>query len=600
MFEGLFGSDAKAVLEAIGRAQAVVEFDLDARVVWANDNFCQTMGYTLGEIVGQPHSMFLDANDAASPDYKAFWDRLRQGQCERREYRRLAKGHREIWIEASYSAVMKGGRAVKIVKIASDVTASKLKSLEERGKLDALSRAQAVIEFDPDGHILSANENFLASTGYRAEEIAGKHHAMFCTPDYAQSQAYRQFWQDLKNGKSSSGEVRRVTKGGRDLYIQATYNPIFDTSGKVFKVVKFAVDVTDRVRAVECLARGLKQLAEGDLEQTIDNRFPDNLEGLRNDFNQSVQQLREMIGSVGGNANAILDGTTEIRVAADALAKRTEQQAASVEETAAAVAQMTTTIADSTARAGEAGELVAKTRQSAEKSGDVVRQAISAMGAIEGSSHEISKIIGVIDEIAFQTNLLALNAGVEAARAGDAGKGFAVVAQEVRALAQRSANAAKEIKDLITNSSEQVQSGVALVGRTGAALEEIVAQVQEINRNVTAIVESSREQSEGLREINHAVGLMDQGTQQNAAMVEESNAATQSLADEAEALYSLISRFKTGKSSGSQKRLVQQSAPTSTRDHRQVQVATTNRKTARAVTAGNTALAQPSENWEEF
>ncbi len=298
--------------------------------------------------------------------------------------------------------------------------------------------------------------------------------------------------------------------------------------------------------AVEALAGGLAGLAVGDVAARIQAPFAPQYDSLRNDFNNAVEKLQAALQSVGRNASAIYAGAGEIRSAADDLAHRTEQQAAAVEETAAALEEVTTTVRDSAKRAEDVGNLVERTRLGAEKSGEVVRRAVSAMQQIEKSSGEISNIIGVIDDIAFQTNLLALNAGVEAARAGEAGKGFAVVAQEVRELAQRSANAAKEIKALINTSSEQVNSGVGLVGETGKALEAIVAEVQEINHHVGAIVTATREQSIGLQEINTAVNNMDQGTQQNAAMVEEQTAASHALAQEASALDDLLRQFKLG------------------------------------------------------
>ncbi|MBB4006721.1 methyl-accepting chemotaxis protein [Allorhizobium taibaishanense] len=319
---------------------------------------------------------------------------------------------------------------------------------------------------------------------------------------------------------------------------------------RVEREAQRAKDASDTKFAVEALAAGLARLSDGDVAYRIATPFVPGLDDLRMNFNGSVEKLQQALVNVRQNARGIDAGANEIRSAADDLSRRTEQQAASVEETAAALEQITTTVKDSTRRAEEAGALVSRTREGAERSGEVVRKAVSAMHEIEKSSSEISNIIGVIDEIAFQTNLLALNAGVEAARAGDAGKGFAVVAQEVRELAQRSAAAAKDIKGLIVSSGRQVQAGVELVAETGSSLETIVGEVQEINRHVSAIVEAAREQSVGLQEINTAVNTMDQGTQQNAAMVEQTTAASHSLAREAAALNDLLARFKLGDQPG--------------------------------------------------
>ncbi|OBZ92818.1 chemotaxis protein [Pararhizobium polonicum] len=308
--------------------------------------------------------------------------------------------------------------------------------------------------------------------------------------------------------------------------------------------------------AVTELGTGLQRLADGDVTFRLATPFIGSLDALREDFNSSMTTLQQTLQSVGNNALGIQVGSAEIRASADDLAKRTEQQAASVEQTAAALDEITASVKDSTVRAEEAGQLVARAKSGAQMSSAVVRNAIDAVGQIESSSQEISSIIGVIDEIAFQTNLLALNAGVEAARAGDAGKGFAVVAQEVRELAQRSANAAKEIKALISKSGNQVKTGVELVGQAGKALEAIVHEVDEINLRVSSIVEAAREQSIGLNDINRAVNVMDQGTQQNAAMVEESTAASHTLAAEASALTALLSNFKLGETAQAASRRV--------------------------------------------
>lgn len=296
--------------------------------------------------------------------------------------------------------------------------------------------------------------------------------------------------------------------------------------------------------AVHQLGTALKEMADGNLGFRLTEPFDAALDTVRTDFNHSAEKLQATLMAIGGNAFSIDGKAKEISVASNDLARRTEQQAASLEETAAALEQISTTVDGATKQAEEARSIVAKTRENAERSGVVVDRAVSAMDQIQRSSSEINNIINVIDEIAFQTNLLALNAGVEAARAGDAGKGFAVVAQEVRELAQRSANAAKEIKQLINNSTEQVRSGVTHVGETGRALGEIVTEVQSIDRHVNSIAETAKEQALALRSINTAVNSMDQATQQNAAMVEETSAASQSLASEASSLSGQIAQFR--------------------------------------------------------
>jgi methyl-accepting chemotaxis protein len=298
--------------------------------------------------------------------------------------------------------------------------------------------------------------------------------------------------------------------------------------------------------AIDHLASGLAKLADGNLAYRIDTIFAPKTEKLRTDFNSAVEKLQQTMQSLRANIDAIHVGSGEISSAADDLSRRTEQQAASLEETAATLDQITATVKNTAQGAVHAREVVSEAKTNADESGEVVRRAIDAMGGIETSSRQISQIIGVIDEIAFQTNLLALNAGVEAARAGDAGRGFAVVASEVRALAQRSAEAAKEIKGLISASTAQVVQGVDLVGATGKALERIVAQVAEIDTVVSRIAVSAQEQAAALHQVNTALNQMDQVTQQNAAMVEETTAAAHMLNKESDELARLVGRFQTG------------------------------------------------------
>ncbi|HEX5378786.1 MAG TPA: methyl-accepting chemotaxis protein [Phenylobacterium sp.] len=349
----------------------------------------------------------------------------------------------------------------------------------------------------------------------------------------------------------------------------------------------------ERLAVVRNLAEALGHLAQGDLAYRIDATFPSEYEQLRADFNGAIGRLSTTLNEIIGGAGAIRSGAGEISSAADDLSRRTEQQAASLEETAAALDQITVTVRKTASGAKTASDVVLAARGDAQTSGDVVRQAVKAMSEIEDSSSRIGQIIGVIDEIAFQTNLLALNAGVEAARAGDAGRGFAVVASEVRALAQRSADAAKEIKALISASASQVQSGVKLVGETGQVLQRIVDRVAEIDTLVTEIAASAQEQATGLHQVNTAINEMDQVTQQNAAMVEQSTAASHSLAQEAEGLAESVSRFRVEHGQADQDDHPVRRQP-------MVRAASHHRASSRAAVAALRRPQAEADGWEEF
>ncbi len=612
----------EGMIAALDRSQAIIEFTTDGRVLSANRNFLDTLGYTLEEVRGQHHSLFVDPAYRQSPEYRLFWEKLGRGEFDASKYKRIAKGGREVWIQASYNPVLdQSGKPYKVVKFATDITAAENESNELKAKIAAIGRSQAVIEFDLDGKILAANENFLATMGYSAAEIVGRHHSIFTDPDYAKSGEYRQFWDRLNRGEFVADKFLRLGRGGKEIWIQASYNPLVDLNGKPFKVVKFATDITqvenerrqaeaeraakaaEQALVVRSLATGLKELSAGNLVPRLNDQFAGEYEQLRQDFNAALNRLQETMQTVMSSTGGISTGAAEISQAADDLSKRTEQQAASLEETAAALEQITATVKKTAQNAKDASTIVTTAKSAAESGGQIVNTAIKAMDQIEQSSKQITDIIGVIDEIAFQTNLLALNAGVEAARAGDAGKGFAVVASEVRALAQRSSEAAREIKTLIKASSEHVASGVKLVGESGEALRKIVSQVVEINALVTEMAQAAQQQSTGIEEVNTAVTQMDQVTQQNAAMVEQSTAASRNLAGETAELSQLVSFFRVGAQDAPEARITAKPSPTSGHAVARSVPRPVARPAAggrRAATATALRPAAREDDWQEF
>ncbi len=538
-----WSNDSSSTLEALQKSFAIIEFEPSGKIITANPLFCEIMSCNLAEIQGRHHSLFAVPAEAGSQAYKDFWGRLNAGQFDSGEYKRVARDGREVWLQASYTPVLGGGKVVKVVKLALDITKARMKAAEDASVLQAIFRSQAVIEFDLDGIIVEANDTFQQVSGYSRDELIGRHHRMLAEPAYAASQAYADFWQKLRQGEFLADEFRRVGKGGREVWLEASYNPIFDANGDVTRIIKFATDLTTRMANVAFVGAALSRLAGGDLSARVEAALMPSLDQLRVDFNAAAEALHQALAQVSDGATAIHASAADITRTSDDLSRRSEQQAASLEETVAALEEITSRVKQSAESASKTNTVVSIARGEAEHSGQVVTQAIQAMTRIEKSSQEISQIIGVIDEIAFQTNLLALNAGVEAARAGDAGRGFAVVASEVRALAQRSAQAAKEIKALISTSTQEVSRGVGLVGETGVALRSIVEKVAEIDALVSEISESAQEQSTGLIEVNIAINQMDQVVQQNAAMVEQATAASHALTGEAGELATVVSRF---------------------------------------------------------
>jgi methyl-accepting chemotaxis protein len=848
-------ADLKSKVDAINTSQAVIEFNLDGTIITANDNFLGAMGYQLHEVEGKHHRIFVDAEYARSTEYAQFWEKLNRGEFQQAEYERFANGGRSVWIQASYNPIFdETGKPVKVVKFATDITENKVKSLDYAGKMEAISKAQAVIEFTPEGEIIYANDNFLNTLGYRLDEIVGKHHRIFVSSKDAATSEYQDFWNRLGRGIFDSGEYERFSKTGESVWIQATYNPITDNNGKVVKVVKFATDITEQKnkaeenaitanyanalklcqanvmladndmniiymndevlkmlqgrerelqkylpnfnvdkligtnvdgfhknpshqrkmvreitepyntrlnfdtlnfeltatpwvgtdgsrigtvvewvditdslkaqeeerkisnansqvkQALDCLtanamiadkdgniiymndavtsmmrdaesdlrkelpgfdakhlvgenidrfhknpahqrsmlsaltqtystqivvggrtfslianpiisdggerlgtvvewadrtkevgaekeidaiveaaaagdlsrriettgkdgfflnlAEGLNRLlgiaddvvadtvrifdalAHGNLTRQIDKEYMGSFGKLKQDANSTVERLTEIITRIRESASTVTTGASEIAQGNADLSKRTESQASSLEETASSMEEMTSAVKQTSENSVHANELANSARGKAQEGGDVVSKAVDAMNEINQASKKISDIIGVIDEIAFQTNLLALNAAVEAARAGEQGRGFAVVAGEVRNLAQRSAGAAKEIKDLIRDSVDKVEAGTSLVNASGKTLSEIIGAVDRVSSMIQEISTAASEQSAGIDQVNSAVAQMDEMTQQNAALVEEATAAGEAMSGQAQEMSQLMEFFTLNSQGG--------------------------------------------------
>jgi methyl-accepting chemotaxis protein len=582
----LQSADFAGQLGAISKSQAVIEFSLDGKILTANDNFLQTLGYSLAEVKGQHHSIFVDPAHRSSTEYRLFWEKLGRGEHDANQYKRIGKGGKEVWIQASYNPIMDmNGKPFKVVKYATDITAAKLQAADFEGQLSAISKAQAVIEFSLDGKILTANDNFLATVGYALGEIRGQHHSMFVEAGQRSSAEYRQFWEKLGRGEYDAGQYKRLGKGGKEVWIQASYNPIMDMNGRPFKVVKYATDVTAEVTANTMLRQAVEQakdvaaaaragdlaqripmdgktgpigelcsgvnalmettadtfddivrvfsgLANGDLTQRITRESEGVFAQVKEDANASCDKLSNIIEEVRAAADALTGAANQVSATAQSLSQSASEQASSVEETTASIDTMSASITQNSDNAKVTDGMATKASKEAGDGGAAVTQTVQAM-------KQIAAKISIVDDIAYQTNLLALNAAIEAARAGEHGKGFAVVAAEVRKLAERSQEAAKEIGDLAGNS-------VSTAERAGKLLDEIVPSIQRTSELVQEIAAASQEQSQSVTQIGGAMGQLSKATQQNASASEELAATSEELSGQAEQLQQSVAFFNLG------------------------------------------------------
>lgn len=486
-------------IAAVNRVQAVIEFDLNGTVVNANDNFLNTVGYTLDEIKGSHHSMFCEKQYVDSPEYKSLWNNLRNGEINQGEYKRIGKHGKEIWINASYNPVLDSNNTpVGVIKFATDITEQKLKDAENQYKLEAISKSQAVIEFDTKGNIITANEAFLTTLGYSLSDIVGKHHKIFCDPTYTSTKEYESFWDKLSSGVFDSGRYCRYDRNNQPVWIQATYNPIFDPSGKVSKVVKYATDISAQVAIEESVTKISRDVAE----QTH---------------------------SIATKASGVATG-------AQTLGATSEEMNASVEELSASI--------DSIADNSRQADNIAKNTQSeADQGVKAIERSIESMQNINDSAVEISEIVKVIGEIANQTNMLAFNAAIEAARAGEHGLGFSVVADEVRKLAERSSQATKEITKLINESVKRIVEGSEISREASAAFNQIVAGVEKTTHAIAEISMAAQEQQVAARDVSNAIQQIADSTEDSVMATDSIAKATDTLLECANTLQVEVKKF---------------------------------------------------------
>ena len=506
-------ADQEGQIAAVSRSMAVIEFDLDGTIRTANENFLTTTGYTLSEIVGQHHRIFCDPEYTQSRAYAQLWEDLGRGEFSAGEFKRFGKSGDEVWIQASYNPIFDAeGNPYKVVKYATNITEQVQKTADQEGQIAAVSRSMAVIEFDLDGTIRTANENFLSTTGYALSEIVGRHHRIFCDPEYAESRAYAQLWEDLGRGEFSAGEFKRFGKSGDEVWIQASYNPIFDADGRPFKVVKYASDVSEQVRArkrVEAVAADVLDASQA--------------------LSTVADELSESSDEAVSAAGAALDAGRDV-----------DQ---SIQSVAAATEQMVMTVSEISRNASQAAEV-------ASNAVTVTDAASDAIGRLDASGKQISEVVKLISSIAQQTNLLALNATIEAARAGEAGRGFAVVANEVKELSKETASATQEIGqkiDAIQSDTERTVGAISEITKIVADVADIAnsiaAAVEEQSVTTSDISQTLTEAATGSSAIADLIGGLNEGAQSSKASADSTLESARSLDGLSQQLGTLMHAF---------------------------------------------------------
>ena len=551
-------ADFSGQVEAIGKSQAVISFNMDGTIISANQNFLNPMGYTLQEVQGKHHRIFIDPEYARSAAYTEFWAKLNRGEFVAEEFKRIGKGGKEVWIQASYNPIFDlSGKAFKVVKFAIDVTEQKLRNADYEGQLMAIGKSNAVIEFNMDGSIITANDNFLSALGgYSLNEVKGKHHRMFVDSTYARTAEYADFWKKLNNGEFFVGTYTRIDKRGKEVYIQASYNPIMDLNGRPFKVVKYALDMTEVIRSI-------KGMAAGDLsircDESVDNG------GLTAEINKALENLNSVLGQINQGSDIVAKSsnllqkkvedmkrnTTEVATAIAQMAKGAQDQAQKTDESSKLVNHVMTSASEMEKKANVINKAAERGLESSNQGMKTVKVLVENMTGIKDSAsqtsqsievltkrtEEIGRTLKVITDIASQTNLLALNAAIEAARAGDAGRGFAVVAEEIRKLAEDSRKSAVEIEKIIGDVQKDTTAAGKAIDTMEASVKEgnkssIEAEkiFQEISKSTEETFGASKEIQLATISQKESIGSVVKNIEQIVVVSEETAAGTQQVA----------------------------------------------------------------------
>lgn len=576
-------------LNAINSSSAYVEFKPDGTVLTANELFMSVLKYSKEEILGRHHKMFCEASYTSTLEYEKFWEGLRNGNSQVGEFKRISKDGKDVWLQATYTPVRDAnGNIVKVIKFATNITDNKVKNSDWGGQIEAISKSQAVIEFNMDGTIISANENFLRTMGYSFEEVKGQHHRMFVDDAYANSYNYKEFWEKLNRGQYTADEFKRLGKGRKEVWIQASYNPIMDLNGRPFKVVKYATNITDQKskdrqfkEQVTIISDIILQISKGDLTNRVNLNASGDIQLMADALNAAIENINDLLLNIGRNADVVsgsslnmLDktegmrrNTSEVASAISQMAKGAQDQATRTDESSKLVERVKNSAEDMEQKANSINQAAEKGQRGSENGLRTIKLLVNNMSGIKESAQQTSKSIeiltrraeeigrtlNVITDIASQTNLLALNAAIEAARAGDAGRGFAVVAEEIRKLAEDSRKSAVEIEKIIADVQKDTQSATKAIDtmqlsvRDGNnATNEAELIFQEIATSTQTTFEFSKKIQEASNIQKSSIDLVVRNIEQIVVVAEETAAGTQQAASSSQQLNNAMFEIADG------------------------------------------------------